>query len=171
MHVTAVQQAQGIEATEPHATLCHQPCRLCSFINVQTGRRHHQVITWEHLSCKCLPGCNPFLLDNIRIPWWKGSSGLALADTCIENIAGFSIAPWRKSLPAHFSHVYFKDIFSIQSSFSEVFVKDGRKARACKAGYSCSHPCVMTLDLFALSLLEKHVFVFLFRKVFNCASF
>lgn len=104
-----IEQAWEIETTEPHGTLCHQPCSLCSFIYEQTSWRHHQVIIWEHPSCRDHPGCNPLLLDNLKILWWKttpwSTTNRNLHRECNRV---FCISLKEISLPAYFSHAYLR---------------------------------------------------------------
>lgn len=129
----AIQQAQKIETTEPHGTLCHHPCSLCSFIYVQTGWRHHQVIVWEHPSCRDHPGCNPFLLDNLRILWWKrtpwSSTGRSLHR---ERSRVFHSSLKEISLPAHFSHVYLRSYLAFKAIFLRSLLKINARLKPAK---------------------------------------
>ena len=133
MHVRAIQQAQTIEATEPRGTVCHQPCSLCSFICVHTGWRHNQVIAREQLSCRHHSGCNPFLLGNLRIPWWKkipwSSTDRNLHRECNRV---FHIFLKEISLPACFSHISLSSYLGFRAVFLSSVLKPDERPKPAK---------------------------------------
>lgn len=129
----ATQQAQKIETTEPHGTLCHQPCRLCSFIYVQTGCRHHQVIVWEYPSWRDRPGCHLFLLGSLKILWWKRTPWSSTKRNLHRECSRFFHFYLKEiSLPAHFSHVYFRSYLAFKAVFLRSLLKMDERSKPAK---------------------------------------